>query len=66
MEEKPKVNLKQYIPQKGKKRYIIKIVIYVVVLLFLVYWVTQKLQSKEHQKQQRNIEEINGVEIITD
>jgi len=66
MEEKPKVNLKQYIPQKGKKRYIIKIVIYVVVLLFLVYWVTQKLQSQKGLIQQKQVEEIRGVKIIVD
>jgi len=64
MEEQPKVDLKQYIPKKGNRAYIVKTLIYVSVLLFLIYLVTQKVKTQKDSKSIRDIEEIRGVEII--
>ena len=63
MDEEPKVDLKQYIPKKGSKRYIVKIIIYVSVLLFLIYMVTLKLKNEKTEETSSKIEEINGVKI---
>lgn len=63
MEQEPKVDLKQYIPKKGSKRYIVKIIIYVSVLLFLIYMVTLKLKNEKTGETPSKIEEINGVKI---
>jgi len=63
MEQEPKVDLKQYIPKKGSKRYIVKIIIYVSVLLFLIYMVTLKLKNEITEETPSKIEEINGVKI---
>jgi len=63
MEQEPKVDLKQYIPKKGSKRYIVKIIIYVSVLLFLIYMVTLKLKNEITEETPSKIEDINGVKI---
>lgn len=63
MEQEPKVDLKQYIPKKGSKRYIVKIIIYVSVLLFLIYMVTLKLKDEKTEETPSKIEEIKGVKI---
>jgi len=63
MGQEPKVDLKQYIPKKGSKRYIVKIIIYVSVLLFLIYMVTLKLKNEITEETPSKIEEINGVKI---
>lgn len=63
MEQEPKVDLKQYIPKKGSKRYIVKIIIYVSVLLFLIYMVTLKLKNEKTEETPSKIEEIKGVKI---
>ena len=64
MEHEPKVDLKQYIPKKGNKRYIVKIIVYVAVLLFLIYMVTLKIKRENTVNPPSKIEEINGVRII--
>lgn len=64
MEHEPKVDLKQYIPKKGSKRYIVKIIVYVAVLLFLIYMVTLKIKRENTVNPPSKIEEINGVRII--
>jgi hypothetical protein len=63
MDQEPKVDLKQYIPKKGSKRYIVKIIIYVSVLLFLIYMVTLKLKNEKTEEAPSKIEEIKGVKI---
>ena len=62
MEHEPKVDLKQYIPKNGSKRYIVKIMVYVAVLLFLIYLVMEK--NKEEKISDRPLDEIEGVSII--
>jgi hypothetical protein len=62
MEHEPKVDLKQYIPKKGSKRYIVKIIVYVAVLLFLIYLLMEK--NKEEKISDRPLDEIEGVSII--
>lgn len=63
MDQAPKVDLQQYIPKKGSKRYIVKIIIYVSVLLFLIYMVSVKLQKENPKEIPPQVEEINGVKI---
>ena len=63
MDQEPKVDLKQYIPKKGSKRYIVKIIIYVSVLLLLIYMVTLKFKNEKTEETPSKVEEINGVKI---
>jgi len=49
MEEKPKINIKQYQTTRIKYSYLIKFALYIVVLLGLLFWFNHQ-QSKKEQK----------------
>lgn len=63
MENKTKVNLKQFIPVKRSSMYLLKIAAYVIVLVLLGYLVYDKLQSQDVMPISKPIEEIEGVKI---
>jgi len=63
MENKTKVNLKQFIPVKRSSKYLLKIAAYIIVLVLLGYLVYDKLQSQEVKPISKPTEEIEGVRI---
>ncbi len=61
MEDNKKIDFKKYQPKKVKSTYIIKICIYLVVLISLLYLVFKK--SKVIQKQDFQQNEIHNIKI---
>lgn len=50
-EERPRIDLKQYQPKKGKRSYLIKSIIYTVIIVLLLFFITLELVKRSDQKE---------------
>jgi hypothetical protein len=65
MSQKPSINLKQYLSPKKGKGFIIKIVLYTVLLIAIYFFIQMKLKQPELKTNPKGIKEIKGVTIDT-
>jgi len=65
MSQKPNINLKQYLSPKKGKGFIIKIVLYTILLIAIYFFIQKKLKQPELKTNSKEIKEIKGVTIDT-
>lgn len=61
-EEQPKINLRQYQPKKGKRSYLIKSIIYAIIIVLLLFFITLEL-VKQKDAEGSHPSEIQGVTL---
>ena len=63
MDDKPKIDLKQHVIKRVSRKYILKIILYIVLLTAIIIYYFNHSGDKVEKKEAKDVKQINNVTI---